>query len=238
MHSDLSKLHALTFLDANYNSIRSLPPLGALSKLLVLQVAYNDVSDDQLILPTSLVDLNLYSNKLSAMSLLRCPVLTRLTLSRNKLSSLSGDFFASLQSLKSLDLWENNLTSLPASLFSLTSLERLLLASNQLSEISEDISRLTLLSLLVASDNRITALPTSVSALVSLKSLDVRKNPITALPRELGLISCLQVLFRYDCSYCYGFSFITRHYNSTALTQELQGRPATNLLVTRFFSLP
>ena len=72
--------------------------------------------------------------------------------------------------LKNLDLWDNNLTKIPDSIFELTSLESLYICE------------------------QLTELPTEIEKLNNLKYLDLNSNNLTSLPDQLATLDKLIVL--------------------------------------------
>ena len=92
------------------------------------------------------------------------------------------------KSLKSLDLWHNQIYTLPKEVFSgLSNLETLYLNFNELTTIRKEafsgLSKLTILSL---SHNDLTELPKEVfSGLSNLKKLQLGHNDLTELPKKV-----------------------------------------------------
>ena len=81
---------------------------------------------------------------------------------------------AAKEDLQSLDLSNNQLSSLPQEIGKLTSLQLLDLRSNQLSSLPQEIGKLTSLQLLDLSNNQLSSLPQeSASSQASSRSTSV-----------------------------------------------------------------
>ncbi len=96
---------------------------------------------------------------------------------------------------RTLNLGDQQLTTVPDYVFKETSLEGLNLSNNQLTgAIPGEIKQLTLLKILDLSDNQLTGVPAEVGQLANLEVLDLSNNQLTGLPYELGNLSKLKVL--------------------------------------------
>lgn len=96
-----------------------------------------------------------------------------------------------------LDISNNNIRDIPATLSRLSSLQKLLLNSNDIVNgfmCGEALKHLKCLTVLSLSQNLLTTLPKELGALVSLRQLDVGNNKLTSLPNEIKFLSQLQVL--------------------------------------------
>nr|MBW4596902.1 leucine-rich repeat domain-containing protein [Brasilonema angustatum HA4187-MV1] len=100
--------------------------------------------------------------------------------------------------LQTLDLWDNQLSALPAEIGQLTNLQTLALWNNQLSALPAEIGQLTNLQSLDLWDNQLSALPAEIGQLTNLESLNLMSNQLSALPAEIGQLTNLQSL---DLSY-------------------------------------
>ena len=100
-----------------------------------------------------------------------------------------------LNSLKFLDLNNNQLTTIPESIGNLKSLHTLNLHENQLTTLPESIGNLISLRSINISKNKLTTLPKSIGNLKSLQLLNLRNNELTILPERVGNLSSLQELY-------------------------------------------
>ena len=138
-------------------------------------------------------------DELAAGDLVGLTALKTLNLFNNDLTALPDDVFAGLAALKTLNLDHNELTVLPDDVFDgLTSLKVLYLNDNKLTALPDDVfDGLTSLEFLYLGKNKqLTELPVGVFAgLTELKLLYLDNNGLTTLPDGVfdGLIS-LQVL--------------------------------------------
>ena len=154
--SDTLQLPALQVLDVSYNSIGKAPDCSGMMSLRELDLSHNRLSALNGDLPVSLVTLklrgNVFANTPAAVFALRN--LSTLDLAANMLEGLGSPDdvclfarmqactpmfshalqVAKLQSLKSLDVSNNRIQSLPASLFEDTTLNALQLGGNTVTE--------------------------------------------------------------------------------------------------------
>eukprot|EP01108_Squamamoeba_japonica_P008948 TRINITY_DN813_c0_g3_i1.p1 TRINITY_DN813_c0_g3~~TRINITY_DN813_c0_g3_i1.p1 ORF type:complete len:565 (+),score=412.98 TRINITY_DN813_c0_g3_i1:154-1848(+) len=122
--------------------------------------------------------------------------LMQLKLGSNKLSELPAELFDELPEMLYLNVFNNKLKSLPASLGRCTKMQRLNVAYNQLKSLPKEIAALKSLQYCVLSGNRFDKLPRELCAL-PLKELYASCNNLTELPAELAqLAGSLSVL---DC---------------------------------------
>ncbi|XP_020656570.3 E3 ubiquitin-protein ligase LRSAM1 isoform X4 [Pogona vitticeps] len=99
-----------------------------------------------------------------------------------------------LETVKVLDLHENQLTSLPVDLGQLTSLQVLNLEKNLLKALPDSIGNLIQLQTLNLKGNKLKELPTTVGGLRSLRTLDISENFVRELPFALAHIRTLETL--------------------------------------------
>ncbi|XP_036377631.1 leucine-rich repeat-containing protein 40 [Megalops cyprinoides] len=111
--------------------------------------------------------------------------LTKLLLSSNKLEVLSEDIRL-LPALVVLDVHDNQLTTLPASIGELENLQKLNLSHNKLKELPEELWLLKNLRSLQLQQNLLEEIPEGVGQLVDLDDIDLSNNQLTALPDSLG----------------------------------------------------
>ncbi|SFC29061.1 Leucine rich repeat-containing protein [Flexibacter flexilis DSM 6793] len=93
--------------------------------------------------------------------------------------------------VRSLDLRNQNLTSLPPELFELTDLKVLILDNNQLQSIPSEISKLQKLSVLNLRNNQLRELPASLTSLTDLRLLTLGNNKLSSLPTGWGAMTHL-----------------------------------------------
>ncbi|MDM8559965.1 COR domain-containing protein [Candidatus Parabeggiatoa sp. HSG14] len=122
---------------------------------------------------------------------------------------------------KKLDLCEQQLTTIPPTVFELTDLEELYLDTNQLAKLPAEIAQLVNLRVLSLTDNQLKTLlpsiaklknlewlylsenqleelPTEITQLPHLKVLSLDRNQLTVLPQEITSLPNLKVLSLYD----------------------------------------
>ncbi|KAG0258230.1 cysteinyl-tRNA synthetase [Mortierella polycephala] len=177
----MSDLIRLRKLDIRQNRILNLDAVNDLPSLEELLVDYN----------TNVV-LNISFKALSKLSLLKCNMtdinirgtagtLTVLDLSSNMLSRLESTFFEHLQSLETLKLDNNSISSIPGAVGSLKRLKFLSIANNLLSCLPDDIGQMESLVELDVHSNSIGELPVSIWK-ISLIALNASSNLLESFP--------------------------------------------------------
>ncbi|KAM7012999.1 leucine-rich repeat-containing protein 40 [Tautogolabrus adspersus] len=119
--------------------------------------------------------------------------LTKLLLSSNQLTQLSDDIRL-LPGLITLDLHDNQLSSLPSALGELQELQQLRLSHNQLKALPVEVCTLKNLRSLTLQQNQLESLPEDLGILENLTELDLSNNNLKGLPSSLGHLTCLQKL--------------------------------------------
>ena len=105
------------------------------------------------------------------------------------------DELMQLTSLQTLNLYNNQLTSIPDNLgYWLTNLLHLLLNCNHLTSIPDSLGHLDRLETLDLCGNRLTTVPDSLGQLNSLETLDLIGNQLTYVPDSLGQLTNLRYL--------------------------------------------
>jgi len=120
-----------------------------------------------------------------------------LDLSNNQLTTLP-EAIAQLSNLSLLDLSDNQLTRLPEAIAQLSNLSWLNLSDNQLTTLPEAIAQLSNLNVLYLSDNQLTRLPEAIAQLSHLRVLGLSDNQLTTLPEAIAQLSHLIVLYLSD----------------------------------------
>uniref|UniRef100_A0AAR2JY91 Leucine-rich repeat-containing protein 40 n=1 Tax=Pygocentrus nattereri TaxID=42514 RepID=A0AAR2JY91_PYGNA len=116
--------------------------------------------------------------------------LTKLLLSSNKLETLSEDVRL-LPALVVLDIHDNRIRTLPASLGELEHLQKLILSHNQLTELPLELWKLTNLRCLHLQQNLLEQLPEDLGQLCHLDDLDLSNNKLIAIPDSLSNLNNL-----------------------------------------------
>lgn len=115
-----------------------------------------------------------------------------LNLAGKKLTDLDGfDEVPNLANLRTLDLSNNQLTEIPASIGNLPRLQYLILRHNQLTTLPETIGELTNLTYLDLSHNKIESIPADIGALSKVRVLSLNHNLLSTIPEEMGGMSDL-----------------------------------------------
>ncbi|KAF7153168.1 hypothetical protein RHSIM_Rhsim01G0104100 [Rhododendron simsii] len=104
------------------------------------------------------------------------------------------DEIGNLISLRTLDLAQNNLNTLPDGICNLTCLKRFRLDNNNVSHLPSGIGRLTSLESLNLERNSLCTLPDTIGMLSCLKELFVGNNKLSHLPSEIGDLDSLKIL--------------------------------------------
>ncbi|XP_058182391.1 disease resistance protein RPV1-like [Rhododendron vialii] len=104
------------------------------------------------------------------------------------------DEIGNLISLRTLDLAQNNLNTLPGGICNLTCLKHLRLDNNNVSHLPSGIGRLTSLESLNLERNSLCTLPDTIGTLSCLKELFVGNNKLSHLPSEIGDLDSLKIL--------------------------------------------
>lgn len=108
--------------------------------------------------------------------------------------SLNGRLFR-LPNLKELDISENDLPQVPASVFKLDSLRRLWLVRNPIENLPADIAKLKALVYLNLDGTAVAQLPDALGELRELRFLRLNDTPVASLPESLGGLSNMRRLY-------------------------------------------
>lgn len=160
--SFINSLTTLEILDVTKNKLPALPSLQNLQKLYHLGFRDNLIAELP-ILPPNLLTLNARWNRIRKLT--------------NPLPS----------SLKKINLAQNRLIELPEQLAYVDQLEELNLYGNQLTTIPDVFTGLQKLKIVILRVNRIVQLPESIQSLLALEKLDVEENNLEAVPNLKNL---------------------------------------------------
>ncbi|KAF8936980.1 cysteinyl-tRNA synthetase [Dissophora ornata] len=177
----MTNLTRLSKLDIRQNGILNLDALNDLPSLEELLVDYN----------TNVI-LNNSFKSLARASFLKCNMtalnlrgsghtLSFLDISSNKLSNLAPELFEHLQSLETLRLDNNSISSIPGAIGTLRRLGSLSISNNHLSNLPEEIGQLESLLELDVHSNRLIELPPAIWK-CSLTSLNASSNLLESFP--------------------------------------------------------
>lgn len=108
--------------------------------------------------------------------------------------SLNGRLFR-LPNLRELDISENGLPQVPASVFKLESLRRLWLVRNPIENLPADIAKLKALVYLNLDGTAVAQLPDALGELRELRFLRVNDTPVASLPESLRGLSNMRRLY-------------------------------------------
>eukprot|EP00962_Isochrysis_galbana_P040034 scaffold14472_cov115-Isochrysis_galbana.AAC.2 len=196
---ELGLCSKLEILGLGSNRLPALPAsIGRCAALRTLRLSDNLLTE----LPgeigscTSLTDLFLAGNQLMSLpvALSRCPLVS-LNVSANALTELPEGLCAGVgSSLKTLQLSDNRLASLPADVGELRLLETLNLNGNRLRELPSSFGRLGAVVTVGLGANRLTALPHNIGGLRSLRTIQLGENRLATLPESIGACSGLEDL--------------------------------------------
>ena len=161
------------------NKLCALPEeLGGLRHLRMLDAGHNLIA----ILPRSFARLTTLTDYLY--------------LHDNRLETLSDSVFEDFAHLRYLNLSDNPLRRIPASLGALGKLEELRMENIGLEELPAFMANLSALDEFALRNNRLMSLPSSFETLRNLRHLDLRGNRFTRIPdvlRELRMLHKLDL---------------------------------------------
>uniref|UniRef100_A0A8C4QYM5 Leucine rich repeat containing 57 n=1 Tax=Eptatretus burgeri TaxID=7764 RepID=A0A8C4QYM5_EPTBU len=109
-------------------------------------------------------------------------------------SEFPEDLLRLHRKLRSVDLSENKLTSLPASVAQLKMLKILYVNQNRLGSLPQELCQLSKLEALYAADNRLTAMPARLGSLKALRTICLPGNSLTTFPLGLASLPSLDML--------------------------------------------
>eukprot|EP00020_Sapocribrum_chincoteaguense_P002865 CAMPEP_0170752724 /NCGR_PEP_ID=MMETSP0437-20130122/12116_1 /TAXON_ID=0 /ORGANISM="Sexangularia sp." /LENGTH=929 /DNA_ID=CAMNT_0011091803 /DNA_START=26 /DNA_END=2815 /DNA_ORIENTATION=- len=197
--SSIGSLKALKKLYLSDNELTELPSaIGKLESLLELEVSNNQLKS----IPSSMGNcsrlsmLELTRNRIKSVpaTLGKIGALMQLKLGSNRISSLDEALFDGLSELLNLNVFDNQLSHVPASIAKCQKLQRLDVSYNKLRALPSEVRTLRALNHIGFSGNAFTIFPKDICAL-PLKEVFASCNRFTELPREISkLAATLQVL--------------------------------------------
>ncbi|MBD3215745.1 MAG: hypothetical protein GF311_24245 [Candidatus Lokiarchaeota archaeon] len=218
----ISNLRSLKMLNMEHNSLKTLPKLiGDLEKLEYLNLRHNQLyylpESFKLLknlnyldlhgnkfnrVPYSIISLNslnylslgLNTIKFIDQKIINLEALKTLKLGGNRLNYYTFNGLSQIRSLKELDLYDNNLKSIPSSLLDIQSLERLSLHNNQLEKLPENFRKLINLKELDISWNNFLDFPEVIIKLKNLEILNLSGNRIEKIPDSITELNQLHQL--------------------------------------------
>lgn len=139
--------------------------------------------------------LYLCSNHISSIpdDIAKLQSLTTLELQDNQLTTLPNGI-GSLSQLSKLNISRNKISKLPDAFFQLKELRLLLGQHNDLEELSDDIGNLSLLEQMDLSHNKLRSLPATVGFLSRVTRLNLSHNNLADVPPDIGSMNALQIL--------------------------------------------
>jgi len=120
-------------------------------------------------------------------------VLRSIDLSENKIVSIPENIGAFIN-LKVLNLSHNNIENLPEQLGTLAKLETLTLASNKIRTVTSTLQKLPKLRDVNLSDNKISVFPKAFCGIKSLTVIDLSRNRITEIPSGVGGLQVVELI--------------------------------------------
>ncbi|OCF34239.1 adenylate cyclase [Kwoniella heveanensis BCC8398] len=146
---------------------------------------------------TTLARLDFSCNRiaeLDSVSLNEVETLVSLKVQNNKLTSMPS-YFAQMKALKYLNISNNKFESFPSVVCEMSNLVDLDVSFNNITQLPSEMSDLKSLERLALFSNELTSFPPSFSTLKNLRILDVRRNKITDLTAVYALpnLATLQV---------------------------------------------
>lgn len=118
--------------------------------------------------------------------------LRTLELSENKLPSIPREI-GSFTLLKSLNISHNRLTSIPAEVGNLKKLEAFSMSNNRITTLPASLSKLQAVRDVNLSHNKLSVFPTQLAGLKNLDSLSLSHNNLVEIPEGVRHIQCIEL---------------------------------------------
>lgn len=194
----MSQLVSLEELDLSSNRLQDLENIQGLSKLTSLHAYWNGL----ITLPENFGDLvelrELYLTenavKVLPESMSKMVNLRTFMAHYNDLTTLSNNIVSGWTSLNTLNLAENDISSVPSDWSPLKSLTRLDMRANILATLPSTLSSLPMLAALEMGDNNFLTIPPVVFEIVSLTTLSLFSNSIFTVPPQIAALKSLTSL--------------------------------------------
>jgi Leucine-rich repeat (LRR) protein len=218
LHSSLFEIPTVLALRVDGNSLTSLPKsLVEMQNLKHLSVSQNNLTSfpSELSKLVSLKDLIAHSNKfqgvpvdlaqlelqtldmscnsLEGMTEMKITTMSELNFAGNKIGRLDENI-GSMVRLITLNVSENQIEFLPASICDLEHLQIFSAHHNRLKQLPSRVSRLVSLKILILNDNRLEKLCEGLSCAQDLREINLHNNKLINLPDDLQQLSNLKVL--------------------------------------------
>jgi Leucine-rich repeat (LRR) protein len=200
--AEIGSLVNLTHLFLHNNNLTEIPvEIGNLANLDKLELSYNQLTElpSEIGNLTNLTHLGLTNNQLSILPIEigNLTSLRDLWVSSNQLTELPL-FLNQLVNLLILEIEDNFIQDISQEdiedLINVTSIN---LGNNQISTIPPEIGNLINLTLLNLDSNQLTTLPSEIGNLTKLSYLSLRYNPISYLPESICTSSGLPIASQY-----------------------------------------
>ncbi|ODN77508.1 hypothetical protein L202_04679 [Cryptococcus amylolentus CBS 6039] len=196
-----SSYDSFEFIDIAGRDLQTIPIFLHLHAhdIIILNVSRNPMSDiplDFIQACTALKEL-----RMSNMALKRVPnsirasqTLARLDVSCNRIADLESVALNEVETLVSLKVQNNKLTSMPSYFAQMKSLKYLNISNNKFENFPAVVCEMSNLVDLDVSFNNITELPAKMSDLKSLEKLGLYSNEITHMPKSFSTLANLRIL--------------------------------------------
>ncbi|WRT69993.1 uncharacterized protein IL334_006986 [Kwoniella shivajii] len=185
--------HNIIILNVSSNPMTDIPLdfIQACTNLKELRMSYMALKrvPNSIRASTTLARLDVSCNRiadLESVPLNEVETLVSLKVQNNKLTSMPS-YFAQIRSLKYLNISNNKFEVFPAVICEMSNLVDLDLSFNNIAELPSKMSDLKSLERLALFSNELTSFPPSFSTLANLRILDVRRNKLTDLTAVYAL---------------------------------------------------
>ncbi|TXT65026.1 MAG: putative Leucine-rich repeat domain protein [Promethearchaeota archaeon] len=190
-------LRTLRSLDLSHNKLISLPMSFKNLKNLENLKLYGNNFDE---IPNELAGLNRLSyleiglNAINSIeqNLLKMKSLERLGLGGNKVDVDTLHLLNELESLKQIELYDNNIKTLPNSIGELTQVRDLSIHNNQLQDLPDSFSQLRFLKHLDISWNNLEIIPREIFDISSIETINLSGNKIKTISKSIKNLKSLK----------------------------------------------